>query len=141
MTRSLTRRAFVIGAGVAGASLPIRAWGATGATGTTDPVLLLDPRLSRRWPDAQILRTPILRTPILLADPLRQWRAGVGADVARRGGYALVHWDLALMLRQLGREDRVPVRVLPYAAGVFCVTLAPVPVIAARPCATAVSAA
>ena len=129
MTRSLTRRAFVIGAGVAGASLPIRA---CGATGTTDPVLLLDPRLSRRWPAAQILRTPIL-----LADPLRQWRAGVGADVARRGGYALVHWDLALMLRQLGREDRV----LPYAAGVFCVTLAPVPVIAARPCATAVSAA
>jgi len=122
MTASLTRRAFVVGASIAGASLPRWAVAAVG----NSPVRLLDPRDDRRGSgDA-----------IVLADPMRQWRAGLGVEVAQRGGFALVRWDLALMLRQLGRESRLSVRVRPYARGLFAVTL-----IAASPRATADNAA
>lgn len=122
MTASLTRRGFVVSAGVVGAVLPGRAM----AAAASDPVRLVDPRLDRHWADDAIM----------LADPMRQWRAGLGAEVVQRGGFALVRWDLALMLRQLGRESRLSVRVRPYAGGLFGVML-----MAASPRATADSAA
>ncbi|MEO0032750.1 MAG: hypothetical protein RIS94_2508 [Pseudomonadota bacterium] len=59
----------------------------------------------------------------LQADLVRQWRDGLGAQVAARGGTALVRWDKAIVLAGLGREARLKTRMEPAGAGVFRVIL------------------
>ncbi len=77
------------------------------------PLALLDARLATTSPDRGIL----------LGDLVRQWQNGLRDSVAASGAVALVRWDMALMLRQLGREARLSIMVAPRADGVFGVDL------------------
>lgn len=114
MKAALTRRSFVVGATsvtalAAGSGLP-----AIGQAKTfSAPLGLLDARLATTPPDGSIL----------LGDLVRQWQNGLRENVAASGAIALVRWDLALMLRQLGREARLSIKVEPRADGLFGVDL------------------
>lgn len=114
MTGSLTRRSFVMAATsatalAAGSGMPVMAQ----AKSYGAPLALLDARLAKASPDGGIL----------LGDLVRQWQNGLRERVAASGAVALVRWDMALMLRQLGREARLSIKVAPRADGVFGVEL------------------
>lgn len=114
MKTALTRRAFVVVATsatalAAGSGMPVMAQAKPFAA----PLALIDARLAKTSPDAGIL----------LGDLVRQWQTGLRERVAASGAIALVRWDMALMLRQLGREARLSIKVAPRADGVFGVDL------------------
>ena len=117
MTGPLSRRSFVKAAGaasaLAGTGLPAFAQ-ALGA----GPVALLDPRIKADHGPARPADT------VLLTDPLRQWRDGLLDSITARGAIALVRWDMAVMLRHLGREARLAVKVRPSPAALFTVHIA-----------------
>jgi len=109
--RGLSRRTFVQAAGtLAGAGFP-----AVGRAMVGQPLLLLDPRIRPgRAPD----------TAVMLTDPLRQWQGGLFETIAARGAIAQVRWDIAVMLRHLGREARLTVTVRPSGPAQFTVHIA-----------------
>jgi hypothetical protein len=107
----VSRRAFVKAAGAATALAT-----GSGALARNVPLHLIDGRLDKQpWPQGSLR----------LDNVMRQWRDGLCNCVADHGAIALVRWDMALMLRQLGREQRLAVRVRPREGGVFEVMLAP----------------
>lgn len=114
MKAGLTRRSLLGGATSAtafavGGGLPVMGQ----AKAFAAPVALLDARLVAIAPEGSIL----------LGDLVRQWQAGLRERVAASGAIALVRWDMALMLRQLGREARLSIKVAPRADGLFGVDL------------------
>lgn len=108
MKHPLSRRTFVKAAGaLAGAAFP-----AVGRAMVGQPLLLLDPRIRPGCaPD----------TAVMLTDPLRQWQGGLRDVVATQGAIAVVRWDMAVMLRHMGREARLPVAVRPSGPAQFTV--------------------
>ena len=108
MKPALSRRTFVKAAGaLAGAGLP-----AVGRAMAGQPLVLLDPRIRPgRAPD----------TAVMLSDPLRQWQGSLRDTVAATGAIAQVRWDMAVMLRHLCREARLPVAVRPSGPALFTV--------------------
>jgi hypothetical protein len=114
MKAALTRRSFVVAATsatalVAGSGVPVMAQAKSFAA----PLALIDARIAKTSPDRGIL----------LGDLVRQWQNGLRERVAASGAVALVRWDMALMLRQLGREARLSIKVAPRAGGVFGVDI------------------
>jgi len=114
MKAALTRRSFVMAATsatalAAGSGVTAMAQAKSFAA----PLALLDARLAKSSPDGGIL----------LGDLVRQWQNGLRESVAVSGAVALVRWDMALMLRQLGREARLSIKVTPRGGDMFGVNL------------------
>lgn len=114
MKAAFTRRSFVIAATsatalAAGSGVPVMAQAKSFAA----PLALVDARLATTSPERGVL----------LDDLVRQWQNGLRERVALSGAVALVRWDMALMLRQLGREARLSIKVAPRAEGLFGVDL------------------
>lgn len=126
MTGGISRRGAlaIIGAGAACAAMGAAVAGAGTAVGpAAAPVRLIDSRIDPAIARAELPATD--REAIVLGDnPVRQWRDGLRRALAGGGGaIALVHWDKAVMLQGLAREEGFAAAQRPTAGRMFRVTI------------------
>lgn len=113
MIGRVSRRRFVK---VAGAAVVLAGAAPVGGAIAGQPVILLDPRVSPdRWPIAAVV----------LTDPIRQWRDGLHDAISATGAVARVRWDIAIMLRHLGRDARLAVSIRQVSPALFTVHIRP----------------